>query len=56
MITCVINKKVAYPATEEKIKVTLNNPYIQDSGSYTYDISFPMSIHANQLLFGNIHR
>ena len=56
MIFCTINAHVAYPSTTDKIKVTYANQYIEDSGSYTYDISFPMSIHANQLLFGNIHR
>ena len=56
MIFCTINAHVAYPSTTDKIKVTYANQYIEDSGSYTYEISFPMSIHANQLLFGNIHR
>ena len=56
MLHCTINGRVGYPSTSDKIKVTYANQYIQDSGSYTYDISFPMSVHANQLLFGGIHR
>lgn len=56
MITCTINNKTAYPSTSDKIKMTFNNPYIQDSGSYTYEISFPMSIHENQLVFAHLNR
>lgn len=56
MIHCTIDGKVGYPTTTDRIKVTYENQYINDSGSYTYDISFPMSIHENQLLFHNIHR
>ena len=56
MIHCTINGQTAYPSASDKIKVTYANQYIEDSGSYTYDISFPMSIHANQVLFANIHR
>lgn len=56
MIHCTLDGKVAYPSSSEKIKITLNNPYVQDSGTYTYDISFPMSIHQNAVVFNNIHR
>lgn len=56
MIHCIINGSTVYPSTADKIKVTLNNPYIEDSGSYTYDVTFPMSVHENQKLFANIHR
>lgn len=56
MIQCSINGNVAYPSTSDKIKITYANQFIEDSGTYTYDISFPMSIHANQVLFGNVHR
>lgn len=56
MIHCTIDGKVGYPTTTDKIKVTYENQYINDSGSYTYDISFPMTIHENRLLFHNIHR
>jgi hypothetical protein len=56
MIRCTINGNLVYPSTSEKIKVTYENQFVKDSGSYTYDISFPMSIHENQILFGNVHR
>ena len=56
MIVCTIDGKVGVPSSSEEIKVTFENQYIRDSGSYTYDISFPMSIHENQVLFGNVQR
>lgn len=56
MIHCTVNGQIAVPSSTDKIKVTYANQYIEDSGSYTYDITFPMSIHANQVVFGNVHR
>lgn len=56
MIHCTVNGQIAVPSSTDKIKVTYANQYIEDSGSYTYDITFPMSIHANQVIFGNVHR
>ena len=56
MIHCTVNGKSAVPSSTDKIKVTYANQYIEDSGSYTYDITFPMSIHANQVVFANVHR
>lgn len=56
MIHCTVNGQIAVPSSTNKIKVTYANQYIEDSGSYTYDITFPMSIHANQVIFGNVHR
>lgn len=56
MIHCTVNGKSAVPSSTDKIKFTYANQYIEDSGSYTYDITFPMSIHANQVVFANVHR
>lgn len=56
MIHCTVNGQIAVPSSTNKIKVTYANQYIEDSGSYTYDITYPMSIHANQVIFGNVHR
>ena len=56
MIHCTVNGQIAVPSSTDNIKVTYANQYIEDSGSYTYDITFPMSIHANQVIFGNVHR
>ena len=44
MIVCSLNGKTAYPSSSDKIKVTYENQFVKDSGSYTYDISFPMDI------------
>lgn len=56
MIVCTLDDKVAYPSTSENIKVTLENQYVKESGSYTYDISFPLDIPENRLVFGNVQR
>lgn len=56
MIYCTLDGKTGYPDTSSKIKVTYENQYITDSGSYTYEIVFPMSIMVNRSLFGNVQR
>lgn len=56
MIFCTLDNKIAYPSTSDKIKVTYENQFIKDSGSYTYDITFPMDIAANRRIFGNVQR
>ena len=48
MIQCTIDGKIAYPDTKNKIKITFENQYVKDSGEYTYQISFPMSILENR--------
>ena len=56
MIHCTIDGRTGYPDMKSKIKVTFENQYIKDSGEYTYQISFPMSVLANRMIFGNINR
>lgn len=56
MIVCTLDGKMAYPSSSDKIKVTYENQYVKDSGSYTYDITFPMDIAANRKIFGNVQR
>lgn len=56
MIHCTIDNQTAYPSTGDKIKVTLENQFVKDSGTYTYEISFPMDILQNQLVFGHVNR
>lgn len=56
MIVCTLDGEKAYPLTSEKIKVTYENPYVKDSGSYTYDITFPMAIAQNRKVFRNVQR
>lgn len=55
MIICTLDGKLAYPSSD-KIKVTYENQFINDSGSYTFDITFPMSIAANRDIFNNVQR
>ena len=50
MIICYIDNKKVFPNTTDKIKVTFESQFIKDSGSYTYEISFPMSIQADAKL------
>ncbi|KXB86078.1 hypothetical protein HMPREF3034_00026 [Prevotella sp. DNF00663] len=56
MIHCLLNGNTAYPDTSSNIKVTYSNPYVEDSGSYTYTIAFPMAIMSNRAIFGNVDR
>ena len=56
MIVCSLNGKTAYPSYSDKIKVTYENQFVKDSGSYTYDISFPMDIARNREIFKNVQR
>ena len=56
MIQCHINGKIGYPDIKSEIKVTKENPYLKNGGSYTMDVSFPMSIPENAALFANLHR
>jgi len=56
MIVCSLNDKTAYPSSSDKIKVTYENQFVKDSGSYTYDISFPMDIARNREIFNNVQR
>lgn len=56
MIECTIDGVKALPDTSNKIKVTYENPYVKDSGSYTYEISFPLAIDRNKKCFGHVER
>lgn len=56
MLLCTLDGKKGYPSTKNNIKVTLENPFVKDSGTYSYDIIFPMEIDANRRLFANVHR
>ncbi|WP_288919395.1 hypothetical protein [uncultured Prevotella sp.] len=56
MIVCSLNGKTAYPSSSDKIKITYENQFVKDSGSYTYDISFPMDIARNREIFKNVQR
>ena len=56
MIYCTLDGKVGYPDSSSKIKITYENQYVTDRGSYTYEISFPMAVLVNRALFGNVQR
>lgn len=56
MITCIINGHRAYPISTSSIKVTYANQYVTDDGEYTYDITFPMNILVNRVIFKNVSR
>ena len=56
MIQCTIEGKYAYPASGVKIKLSLQNPFIKNSGDHTYEITFPLDIMENLDVFGNVNR
>lgn len=53
---CYINGKQVYPASGEKIKVTLGNEYVSETGTSTLDVSFPLDYAPNRDFFGAIGR
>ena len=56
MIYCVIDGDVVYPSLSSNIKITRENHELKDKGSYTLDVTFPMSIYENQLKFRHLNR
>ena len=56
MIVCYINGKPAVPTLADSIKLTRENPYIKEKDSYTYDITFPLDIPENRMVFGPLNR
>lgn len=56
MIECYINGHQAIPLLNSNLKVTRENPFIKEGGNYTMDITFPMDILENRLVFGNLHK
>ena len=56
MIVCYINRKVAYPAAQSDIKITLINPFIKDGDEKSMEVVFPMGVPENRDVFGSINR
>ena len=56
MIYCVVDGDRVYPSLSQNIKITLENPELKDKGSYTLDVTFPMSIYENQVKFRHLNR
>lgn len=56
MTYCVLDGDRVYPSLSSNIKITRENPELKDKGSYTLDVTFPMSIYENQLKFRHLNR
>lgn len=56
MIRFTIGGSEVYPAAGSNIKLTLENPYVKESGSHTYEITFPLNIPENMAVFGCVNR
>lgn len=56
MIQCYIDGKLAVPTLKDSIKLVLENPYIKEKDSYTFDVSFPLDIPQNRAVFGALNR
>lgn len=48
-------KHVYFPETES-IRLTIENTFFEDSGSYTLDVTLPLAIPANLAFFGAVNR
>lgn len=51
-----INKKKAIFKEDSNIKLTIENTFYENSGSYTLDVTFPLDIEQNRIVFGSINR
>lgn len=56
MTILTLNGTQVFPAGNQTIKLTRENPYFTQSESYTLDITLPMYILENRQFFGSIHR
>lgn len=56
MIYCILDGDRVYPSLSSNIKITRENPELKDKGSYTLEVTFPMSIYENQLKFRHLNR
>ena len=54
MIELYLNDKRVFTDTSQKIKITKENPYFTNSGSYTLDVCIPMDVLENRMFFNNI--
>lgn len=54
MIELYLNNQRVFTDTAETVKLTKENPYFTQSGSYTLDVSIPMDILENRQFFKNI--
>ena len=56
MTVLTLNGTQVFPAGNQTIKLTRENPYFTQSESYTLDVTLPMDILENRQFFGSIHR
>ena len=56
MTVLTLNGTQVFPAGNQTIKLTRENPYFTQSESYTLDVTLPMDIMENRQFFGSIHR
>lgn len=56
MIYCILDGDMVYPSLASNIKITMENPDLKDKGSYTLDVTFPLSIYENQVKFRHLNR
>lgn len=54
MIELYLNNERVFTDTSQTVKVTKENPYFTQSGSYTLDVNIPMDILENRRFFKNI--
>ena len=54
MIELYLNGKRVFTDTSQEIKLTKENPFFTQSGSYTLDVILPMSILENRQFLSNI--
>lgn len=54
MIELYLNKQRVYTDTSQDIKLTKENPFFTQSGSYTLDVVLPMDILENRQFFKNL--
>ncbi len=51
-----INQKRVFFKENTSLKLTVENTFFEDSGSYTLDVVFPLDIEQNRIVFGNVNR
>ena len=56
MIFCLLDGDKVFPSLSSNIKITRENPELKDKGSYTLDVTFPLSVYENKKKFGHLNR
>ena len=56
MIEHYLNGTRVYPSEEDDIQITAENPMLTQSGSYSLEVKYPLSIFENRDFFGALNR